>query len=258
MHSMFQSTLLGPLSLTDGPDRRQCIRSHIRMVMEQLEEVLIELKDVARELREVVTQIDKLTAGIDLDTEDDPEEDRVTLACSSSSSERVLGDLFKAEAFSNNHDLHHLLYYPLLDTAKRQETVLHRRSCGDLPALNGPIKVSYSPKASWLFGSGEKIHHCDKALYHALCCDDDDFDEESGGRRFSRFSSNDSVFSSSPPRPLRVEALTPRSARKCHLSPGSKKKVLRSCSTQTVSDKSTQTPFPYSPARQRASSDHKH
>lgn len=53
MCRMYQSTQLGALSLTDAPDRRQCIRSHIRMVMEQLEEVLIELKDVARELREV-------------------------------------------------------------------------------------------------------------------------------------------------------------------------------------------------------------
>ncbi|XP_066525676.1 inhibitory synaptic factor 1 isoform X2 [Hoplias malabaricus] len=208
---------------------------------------------------QVVSQIDKLTAGIDLDTEDDLEEHKLTLASGSGSSERALEELFKPEAFTNNRDLHHLLHNPLLDMTKRQEPALYRRSCGDLPALNGPLKAPYSPKTCWLFGSGERIHHCDKALDHALCCDDDDddVDEESAGRRSSRFSSNDSVFSSSPPRPLRMEALTPRSTRKYQLSPGSKKKALRSCSTQTVSDKSTQTPFPYSPARQRASSEHK-
>ncbi|KAB5565698.1 hypothetical protein PHYPO_G00244540 [Pangasianodon hypophthalmus] len=251
---MFHSELLGSLAITESSDRRKCIRSHIRMVMEQLEEVLNELKDVARELREVVAQIDKLTAYIDLDTEEEAEDDKLTLACSRNSSERALGNLFKVETYSDSNGLAHLLHVPLCDSAKIKVPALYRRSCGDLPALNGPTW----PNASWVFGRREEMHSCDSVEHHALCCDDDDFDEESGGRRSSRFSSSDSVFSSSPLRPLRLGALTPRSDSKYHLSPGSKKKVFRSCSTQTVSDKSTQTALPHSPAKQRSASEHKH
>lgn len=53
MWRMFHSTALGPFEPSQSPDRRAEIRGHIKMVMEQLEEVLAELKDVAKELREV-------------------------------------------------------------------------------------------------------------------------------------------------------------------------------------------------------------
>ncbi|KAK3558388.1 hypothetical protein QTP86_017995 [Hemibagrus guttatus] len=249
---MFHSELLGSLGITESSDRRKCIRRNIKMVMEQLEEVLNELKDVARELREVVAQIDDLTAYIDVDIEEDTEDDKLTLTCSRNSSERALGNLFNAEAYSESNGLTHLLHNR--DSAKLQVPVLYRRSCGDISALNGPTW----PNASWLFGRREEIRSYDSVEHHALCCDDDDFDEESGGRRSSRFSSSDSVFSSSPLRPPRLgPALTPRSGRKYHSSPVSKKKALRSCSTQTVCDKSTQTALPHSPARQRAASEHK-
>ncbi|ROL46630.1 Transposable element Tcb1 transposase [Anabarilius grahami] len=49
---MFHGTALGPIEPSKSPDRRAEIRRHIKMVMEQLEEVLAELKDVAKELRE--------------------------------------------------------------------------------------------------------------------------------------------------------------------------------------------------------------
>ncbi|KAL1247735.1 hypothetical protein QQF64_023111 [Cirrhinus molitorella] len=242
---MFHGTALGPFESSQSPDRRAEIRRHIKMVMEQLEEVLAELKDVAKELREVVAQIDKLTSDIDLDSDDD-----LTLVCCSEDR----SDLLLNETLSDNH----LLHNPLLGTvrnpttAKKQELELYRRSCGDLPALNGPLKASNSPKASWLFGSGGQLHYYDKTLYHALCCDDDDYDQDRGGMRSSRLSSTDSVFSSSPPR-----FLTPTCNRKNYSSSDLKKRALRSCSTQTVSDKSTQTQFPYIPAKQRASSDYK-
>ncbi|XP_051545789.1 inhibitory synaptic factor 1-like [Myxocyprinus asiaticus] len=248
---MFHCTLLGPLDLSQSLDRRAEIRRHIKMVMEQLEEVLTELKDVAKELREVVAQIDKLTSDIDLDLEDD-----LSLVCCSEDHGRSLGDLFHTETLSGNHDLSRLCHNPLLDTVRNTTTVknreldLFRRSCGDLPALNGPLRAPNSPKASWLFGSGRRIQYYDKT-YHALCCDDD-YNEDRGGLRSSRLSSTDSVFSSSPTR-----FLTPRSTRKTYSSPDSKKIALRSCSTQTVSDKSTQTHFPYIPAKQRPSSDNK-
>ncbi|XP_059402596.1 inhibitory synaptic factor 1-like [Carassius carassius] len=240
---MFHGTVLGPLEPSQSPDGRAEIRRHIKMVMEQLEEVLAELKDVAKELREVVAQIDKLTSDIDLDSDDD-----LTLVCCNEDR----GDLLHNETLSDNH----LLHIPLLDTvcnpttAKKQE--LYRRSCGDLPALNGPLKAAKSPKASWLFGSGGQLHYYDKTLYHALCCDDDDYTEDRSGMRSSRLSSTDSLFSSSPPR-----FLTSRCNRKTYSSLDSKKIALRSCSTQTVSDKSTQTHFPYIPVKKRDSSDYK-
>ncbi|XP_067293062.1 inhibitory synaptic factor 1 [Pseudorasbora parva] len=236
---MFHGTALGPFEPSKSPDRRAEIRRHIKMVMEQLEEVLAELKDVAKELREVVAQIDKLTSDIDLDSEDD-----LTLVCCSEDR----GDLLHNETLSENHLLHKPLHNPAI--AKKQELDLYRRSCGDLPALNGPLKAPNSPKASWLFGSGGRIHSYDKTLYHALCCDDD-YNEARGGMRPSMLSSTDSVFSSSPPR-----FLTPRFKRKTYSSPDSKIRALRSCSTQTVSDKSTQTHFPNILAKQRAASDY--
>lgn len=201
---------------------------------------------------QVLAQIDKLTAYIDLDPEENTEDDK-TLTCNRNSSERALENLSNVEAYSNSNGLTHLLHNSLCDSAKIAPA-LYRRSCGDLPALNGPTW----PNASWLFGRREEIHSCDSVELHALCCDDDEFDEENGGRRSSRFSSSDSVFSSSPLQPVRLGALTPRSVRKYHLSPGLKKKTLRSCSTQTVSDKSTQTALTHSPARQRSASEHKH
>lgn len=201
-----------------------------------------------------MAQIDKLTSYIDLDTEEDADDDRLTLACSRNSSERSLGNLLKVEAYSDNNGLAPLSHNSFCGSAQIKVPVLYRRSCGDLPALNGPTWIN----ASWLFDRKEEMLSCDSVEHHALCCDDDDFDEESGGRRSSRFSSSDSVFSSSPLRPFRLGALTPRSVHKYDMSPGLKKKALRSCSTQTVSDKSTQTALPLSPARQRAASEHDH
>ncbi|XP_076863376.1 uncharacterized protein LOC143515190 [Brachyhypopomus gauderio] len=193
-----------------------------------------------------------------LATGQDTEENNVTLAFSS---ERELREVFRAETFSKNHDMGHLLQTPLVDTAGREESCLCRQSCGDLPALNGATVALYSPTASWLFDS-RKTQCCDKTLYHALCCDDDDDDddleEENCGGRSSRFSSSDSVFSTSPSRPVRPPALLSGSAHKWQMKPGPSKATLRNRSTQTVSDKSTQTPPPYSPAKQQTSSNHKY
>ncbi|XP_055049300.2 inhibitory synaptic factor 1 [Misgurnus anguillicaudatus] len=226
---MFHSAVTGPKpDLIESPDRRAEIRRHVKMVMEQLEEVLAELKDVAKELREVVAQIDKLTSDIHLDPEDD-----LTFTCCSEDHMRSPDDLFHAGMFSSIRDLSK--HVPLLDptAARKRERNVYHKSCGDLPGLNGPLKPQDNLKASWLYGSGGRIHYYDKTLYHALCCDDDDDDEDRGGMRSSRLSSTDSVFSSSP------RLLTPTSVRKAH----------RSCSTQTVSDKSTQTHFPYMPSK---------
>ena len=95
-----------------------------------------------------------------------------------------------------------------------------------------------SPFGSWASVSGGGRCFSEREL-HALCCDDDDDDDEEGRSslvRSSRLSSSDSVFSSPPPlHPLALATLTP----------GHRRKMQRSCATQTVSDKSTQTAWPY-------------
>ncbi|TRY81698.1 hypothetical protein DNTS_026009 [Danionella cerebrum] len=235
---MFQGSALGSLAAGKSPDRRAEIRRHMKMVMEELEEVLADLKDVAKELREVVAQIDKLTSDLDLDSDDED----LTLVCCS----KDHGALLQNQTFPHNRLLDRIRHQT---TAKKLEP--YRRSCGDLPALNGPLKATNSPKTSWLYGSGGQLHYYDKTLYHALCCDDDDDDDDEdeyrGRARSSRLSSTDSVFTASPPR-----FLTPKCERKQYSSP---KRGIRSCSTQTASDKSTQTHFPYIPVKQRTLSD---
>ncbi|XP_028814436.1 inhibitory synaptic factor 1 [Denticeps clupeoides] len=258
---MSQGGLLVLREPSESWGRRDRIRSQIRGVMEQLEEVLTELKDVARELREVVSHIDRLTADIDLDLD----VLELTVVSSSSSSDRRPNDMHTFDPFSDGRlsdksNLAHLLDGPRLCSAGQASAVgtarragtdeldmrkghgspstsgpFYQINGGNFCTPNSPLRTPYSPATSW-------VSREDREMYHALCCDDDDdFEDESVGMRLSRLSSNDSVFSSSPPRPRRVEALTPKTARKYQYSPGLREKALRSCSTQTVSDKSTQT-----------------
>lgn len=92
---------LSPGSSIEKPSQRELIRSHMKMVIEQLEGILKELKDVARELQEVVGQIDRLTLDFDFDLE--PDDWTVATASSTSSSERGLGESFRVDFLS--HDL---------------------------------------------------------------------------------------------------------------------------------------------------------
>ncbi|KAF0043425.1 hypothetical protein F2P81_004762 [Scophthalmus maximus] len=80
---------------SETPSPRERIRSHMKMVIDQLEGILKELKDVAKELREVVGQIDKLTSDFDFDLE--PDDWTVATASSTSSSERGLGEAFRLD-----------------------------------------------------------------------------------------------------------------------------------------------------------------
>ncbi|TNM90339.1 hypothetical protein fugu_002628 [Takifugu bimaculatus] len=80
---------------SETPSPRERIRSHMKMVISQLEGILIELKDVAKELREVVGQIDKLTSDFDFDLDQD--DWTVATASSTSSSERGLGEAFRLD-----------------------------------------------------------------------------------------------------------------------------------------------------------------
>lgn len=161
---------------------------------------------------------------------------------------------------------------------------------GGLPIPNGPRIItpdssseeasssSYSQKTSRTSGTRERVRFSDKILYHALCCDDDEEEEQeelqedkSGcttpdsdtePRLFAssaapkRSSSEHSLlhncldpsYVSSPVKGMSGAHTLPR---KGLLNPGCRKKLLRNSSTQTVSDKSTQTVLPYIPTKQK-------
>ncbi|KAG9341902.1 hypothetical protein JZ751_018219 [Albula glossodonta] len=165
---------------------------------------------------------------------------------------------------------------------------------GGLPIPNGPLIVTpdssseeatsstYSHKTSRTSGTRERVRFSDKILYHALCCDDDeDEGEEEAGNATPdselsppvtsptatptpstpEHSLHNCLDSSSLPSPIRARGGqpavgTPAPPRKGVLNPGCRKKLLRNSSTQTVSDKSTQTVLPYIPAKQKIKDQH--
>lgn len=161
---------------------------------------------------------------------------------------------------------------------------------GGLPIPNGPRIITpdssseeassstYSHKTSRTSGTRERVRFSDKILYHALCCDDDeeeeqeDFQEDKSGCATPDSDSNPTLLTSSlaPKRSSSEHSLlhncldpsyVPSPAkgtmgahtlpRKGLLNPGCRKKLLRNSSTQTVSDKSTQTVLPYIPTKQK-------
>lgn len=161
---------------------------------------------------------------------------------------------------------------------------------GGLPIPNGPRIITpdssseeassstHSHKTSRTSGTRERVRFSDKILYHALCCDDDEEEEEQdelqdksgcatpdgdtgpgllGGAVTPKRSSSehsllynclDASYVSSPVKGTTGAHTLPR---KSLLNPGCRKKLLRNSSTQTVSDKSTQTVLPYVPTKQK-------
>lgn len=161
---------------------------------------------------------------------------------------------------------------------------------GGLPIPNGPRIITpdssseeassstHSHKTSRTSGTRERVRFSDKILYHALCCDDDEEEEqgesqeEKGGCATPDSDSEASLLASSvPPKrsssehsllhncldpsyvspPVKGTTGAHTLPRKGLLNPGCRKKLLRNSSTQTVSDKSTQTVLPYIPTKQR-------
>uniref|UniRef100_A0A147AXW5 Inhibitory synaptic factor 1 n=1 Tax=Fundulus heteroclitus TaxID=8078 RepID=A0A147AXW5_FUNHE len=302
---------------SETPSPRERIRSHMKMVIDQLEGILKELKDVAKELREVVGQIDKLTSDFDFDLE--PDDWTVATASSTSSSERGLGEAFRldflnADVLSDSWefcsyleaagaaarrsreqpgDLQQELSQGSIPTQTQTPTPppttasVYSQMNGGLPIPNGPRIITpdssseeassstYSQKTSRTSGTRERVRFSDKILYHALCCDDDeeeeqedlredksgcatpDSDTEPGSIAPKRSSSEHSLlhnclepsYSSLPAKAMTGAHTLPR---KGLLNPGCRKKLLRNSSTQTVSDKSTQTVLPYIPTKQKA------
>ncbi|XP_054627698.1 inhibitory synaptic factor 1 [Dunckerocampus dactyliophorus] len=300
---------------SETPSPRERIRSHMKMVIDQLEGILRELKDVAKELREVVGQIDKLTSDFDFDLEQD--DWTVATASSTSSSERGLGEAFRldflnADVLSDSWEFCSYLeaagacarvpgepvmgYHrpqPGRGTIPTQTPTppptatasVYSQMNGGLPIPNGPRIItpdSSSEEASSSTHSHktrERVRFSDKILYHALCCDDDDeeeqedlTDDKSGCA--TPDSDGEQSLLAEPVAPKRSSSehsllyncldpsYVPSSARsmmgahtlprKGLLNPGCRKKLLRNSSTQTVSDKSTQTVLPYIPNKQKA------
>lgn len=162
---------------------------------------------------------------------------------------------------------------------------------GGLPIPNGPRIITpdssseeassstHSQKTSRTSGTRERVRFSDKILYHALCCDDDEEEEQEelredksgcatpdsdtepgllgssvGPKRSSSehsllYNCLDPSYGSSPVTAMTGAHTLPR---KGLLNPGCRKKLLRNSSTQTVSDKSTQTVLPYIPTKQKA------
>ncbi|XP_072551146.1 inhibitory synaptic factor 1 [Salminus brasiliensis] len=141
---------------------------------------------------------------------------------------------------------------------------------------------THSQKTSRTSGTRERVRFSDKILYHALCCDDDEDEPEEGldqedkgdcgtpdtdsepsplacspipplsSSEHSPTLHNFRETSSAGPSPVKMAMLGPHTLpRKSLLNPGCRKKLLRNSSTQTVSDKSTQTVLPYVPSKQK-------
>ncbi|KAF7649816.1 hypothetical protein LDENG_00135660 [Lucifuga dentata] len=304
---------------SETPSPRERIRSHMKMVINQLDGILKELKDVAKELREVVGQIDKLTSDFDFDLE--PDDWTVATASSTSSSERGLGEAFRLDflnpdVLSDSWDFCSYLEASGVSTRREQPgdprldlgrgtiptqtqtptpppstASVYSQMNGGLPIPNGPRIITpdssseeassstHSHKTSRTSGTRERVRFSDKILYHALCCDDDDEEEEQGESQDEKSGcatpdsdSEPSLLASSvPPKhsssehsllhncldasyvssPVKGTPGAHTLPRKGLLNPGCRKKLLRNSSTQTVSDKSTQTVLPYIPTKQK-------
>uniref|UniRef100_A0A3Q4MMF8 Inhibitory synaptic factor 1 n=1 Tax=Neolamprologus brichardi TaxID=32507 RepID=A0A3Q4MMF8_NEOBR len=304
---------------SETPSPRERIRSHMKMVIDQLEGILKELKDVAKELREqVVGQIDKLTSDFDFDLE--PDDWTVATASSTSSSERGLGEAFRldflnADVLSDSWEF--CSYLEAAGAAARRScgqpgdpqqemgrgtnltqtqtptpppttASVYSQMNGGLPIPNGPRIItpdSSSEEASSsthshsrTSGTRERVRFSDKILYHALCCDDDEeeeqeeLQEDKSGYATPDSDTEPSLLASSvaPKRsssehsllhncldpsyvssPVKGTTGAHTLPRKGLLNPGCRKKLLRNSSTQTVSDKSTQTVLPYIPTKQK-------
>lgn len=305
---------------SETPSPRERIRSHMKMVIDQLEGILKELKDVAKELREVVGQIDKLTSDFDFDLE--PDDWTVATASSTSSSERGLGEAFRldflnADVLSDSwefcsyleaagaaarrssgqpgdpqQELGHgtILTQTQTPTPPPTTASVYSQMNGGLPIPNGPRIITpdssseeassstHSHKTSRTSGTRERVRFSDKILYHALCCDDDEeeeqeeLQEDKSGCATPDSNTEPSLLPSSvaPKRsssehsllhncldpsyvssPVKGTTAAHTLPRKGLLNPGCRKKLLRNSSTQTVSDKSTQTVLPYIPTKQK-------
>lgn len=275
---------------SDDPNsggERERIRQRMKMVIGQLEGILRELKEVAKELREVVSQIDKLTSDFDFELEPD---DWTTATVSSTSSSDKAGvggpfdlghlDFMTADILSDSWE-----FCSFLDVSTPSDSVDGPESSrpgvgpdfrlmnGGTPIPNGPQVETPDSSSEEAFSAGpmkgqlpqrtpgtrERVRFSDKVLYHALCCDDEEghveeAEEEVGGLppELPRTEPHEG-----PLKPSAAPYKTRRSPLTGHrsgttLAPEQTRRVTKNSSTQTVSDKSTQTVLPYTATKQKA------
>uniref|UniRef100_A0A8C8RIR0 Inhibitory synaptic factor 1 n=1 Tax=Pelusios castaneus TaxID=367368 RepID=A0A8C8RIR0_9SAUR len=257
---------------------RERIRSRMKMVIGQLEGILQELKEVAKELREVVSQIDKLTSDFEFELEPD---DWTTATVSSTSSSEKGGGMFDlgqldfmtSDILSDSWEFCSFLEVSTpSDSGDGSEQQPARQP--DYRLMNGGVRTPNGPRVETPDSSSEeafssvpnlkaqhqrtpgmreRVRFSDKVLYHALCCDD--YDDRHG---------QDSAGGPPPPEDLLEEpsdgghkapggsaAKPVLQGHAPHLSTTQQRKLMRNSSTQTVSDKSTQTVLPYVSAKQK-------
>ncbi|KAM5177346.1 inhibitory synaptic factor 1 isoform 2-T2 [Callospermophilus lateralis] len=145
---------------------------------------------------------------------------------------------------------------------------------GGMPIPNGPRVETPDSSSEEAFSAGptkgqlpqrtpgtrERVRFSDKVLYHALCCDDEEGDGEEEAEEeevglppeLPHTETHVTPLKPSPaPHKTRRSPLTGRHSGPT-LAPEQTRRVTRNSSTQTVSDKSTQTVLPYTATRQKA------
>ncbi|XP_060031578.1 inhibitory synaptic factor 1 [Erinaceus europaeus] len=217
----------------DPGGQRAHIRQRMRTVIGQLEGILRELKQVARELREVVSQIDRLTSDFDFELE--PDDWATATGSSTSSSERTGAERGRLDSTAGDvlSDSWEFCCFPDVPSAPAPGFLLMN---GGLPVPNGPRVGTPDAASGDAFGGGppprppgtrERVRFSDKVLYHALCCDDE-------GAGCPAQATDDGGAPPQPPRPAPARPRRPP-------GPALGRRGTRDSSTQTVSDKSTQT-----------------
>ncbi|XP_074862941.1 inhibitory synaptic factor 1 [Carettochelys insculpta] len=260
-----------------GGGERERIRSRMKRVIGQLEGILQELKQVAKELREVVSQIDRLTSDFEFELE--PDDWTTATVSSTSSSEKGGGtfdlgqlDFMTSDILSDSWEFCSFLEVSTpSDSGDGSEQPPgrqpdYRLMNGGALTPNGPRVETPDSSSEEAFSSGpnlkaqhqrtpgmrERVRFSDKVLYHALCCDDDGGQEGASGQPppedLPEEPSGAGHKAPAGP-PAKPPALAQRHFPQ--LSTTQQRKLTRNSSTQTVSDKSTQTLLPYVSAKQK-------
>nr|XP_033775698.1 inhibitory synaptic factor 1 [Geotrypetes seraphini] len=275
-----------PTDIPGSSNEKERIRNQMKMVIGQLEGILQELKQVAKELREVVGQIDKLTSDFDFELEPD---DWTTATVSSTSSSEKGGGLFDLghldfmtpDILSDSWEFCSFLEASTpsdsgdgSDQQGRQADyrlmnggVIPNGPCVETPDSSSEETLSSIPNHKphqRTSGTRERVRFSDKVLYHALCCDDDeDEDQEHGGNSGTGEDTPQGTheklniaalklpMASSKLRPAPTSKPVLATSGMNYVNPVPKRKLMRNTSTQTVSDKSTQTLLPYISAKQK-------
>lgn len=237
---------------------------------------------------QVVSQIDKLTSDFDFELEPD---DWTTATVSSTSSSDKAGvggpfdlghlDFMTADILSDSWE-----FCSFLDVSTPSDSMDapeptrpgagsdYRLMNGGMPISNGPRVETPDSSSEEAFSTGplkgqlpqrtpgtrERVRFSDKVLYHALCCDDEEgHGEEAAAEEevgLSPEPPNTEAHAGPPntslvPNKPRRSTLTGRCSGPI-LASEQTRRIMRNSSTQTVSDKSTQTVLSYTASRQKA------